>query len=154
MSSVLDTAPALWDPATGRIYTFMLVSPSGELVSAWGRETLPELVALGRVSPEAQILPQDEAFALSDAADRQRLCRGPEPITPERFDELLNCLPPQRWHRGESAESFRLSEAITGDIYTFAIRLGDKFFTLAERGSTTHQELVQMCAEALKTAAV
>lgn len=148
--SLLDTAPALWDPATGRIYTFMVPGPdpAGPLVSAWGRETLPELVALGRVSPESRILPQDEAFALADAADRQRLCRGPQAIDAERFDELLNCLPPQRWVRGATAESFRISEAITGDLYTFCVRLGDRFFSITERGTTTHDDLVRLCAAA------
>lgn len=146
--SILETAPALWDPTTGRIYTFMLESPEGELRSAWGRETLPELVALGRVSPESRILPQDEAFALSDAADRRRLCRGPQPIDAERFDELLNCLPPQRWVRSEATESFRICEAITGDLYTFCVRLGDRFFSITERGTTSHDELVRLCSAA------
>lgn len=146
--SVLETAPALYDPTTGRIYTFMVPGPdpAGPLVSAWGCETLPELVALGRVSPEAQILPQDEALALSDAADRQRLCKGPQPIDAERFDELLNVLPPQRWVRGVAAESFRISEAITGDLYTFCVRLDDRYFSITESGSTTHDELVRICS--------
>lgn len=28
MSSILETAPALWDPTTGRIYTFMVPAPT------------------------------------------------------------------------------------------------------------------------------
>lgn len=148
--SLLETAPALWDPATGRIYTFMIPGPdpAGPLVSAWGRETLPELIALGRVSPESRILPQDEAFALSDEADRRRLCKGPQPIDAERFDELLNMLPPQRWVRGGTTESFRICEAVTGDLYTFCVRLGDRHFTLTERGGTSHDELVRLCSAA------
>lgn len=105
MSSILETAPALWDPTTGRIYTFMVPGPdpAGPLVSAWGRETLPELVALGRVSPESQILSQDEAFALmEDRSDSEIAAFGRErgrPILPDAqaLDAIARLMSGNEW---------------------------------------------------------
>jgi hypothetical protein len=147
--SLLDTAPGLWDPTTGRVYTFMIPGPdpTGPLVSAWGRETHAELIATGTVSPESVILSHDEALALQEAAERQRLCTGPQLITPERFEELLNCLPPQLWTRLDSTESFRISEPLCGDLWTWCVRIGPEHYTITERGTISHTELCRLCLQ-------
>ena len=45
-------------------------------------------------------------------------------ITAERFDELLNVLPPGRHQYGVHAESFYLIERLSGNIVMWAMRLG------------------------------
>jgi len=147
MPSAIDTAPAVWDPATGRVFTLLVPDATGTLRSAWGDETFAEMLSSGSVSSEAEILDQDEAFARQAAAERARLCRGPEPITRERFLELLNVLPPQRWYRAAGAESFRISEPLCGTLYTFCVRIGDRHFTLTEDGHTSHRALEQQCID-------
>ncbi len=50
-------------------------------------------------------------------------------ITAERFDDLLNCLPPKRWHNHNGAQIFYMCEAYTDDLYTCCIAYKDKFFS-------------------------
>jgi hypothetical protein len=144
---MLDTAPCLWDPATKRIYTFMIPGANESLVCAFGGQTLAKMIASGDVSADARIVPQDEALALQEATDRQRFCIGPQRITAERFDEMLNCLPPQLWTRFNSQESFRISEPLTSGIWTWCVRIGDHHFTLNESPVVSHPELVRQCLE-------
>jgi hypothetical protein len=138
------TAPALWDPATGRVYTIMINDRS-----AWGGQTLKELIADGSVSPESRIVPHEEGIALQEAADRERYCTGPEQITEERFHELLNILFPERWTRNERNESFRISEPLTGRLYTWVVRIGSDFYRLNEDGDISHQMLLRQCKSTL-----
>ena len=136
----LDTAPALWDPATGRVYTFMIDGRS-----AWGKETLKELIASGKVSPESKVVPQEEGLVLQAEADRSRYCTGPQQIDAEQFDDYLNMLPPQLWTRLGSSESFRISEPLCGDIYTWCVRIGDRYWRINESAVLSHSELTRLC---------
>lgn len=142
-----DNSIALWDPAEGRVYTFMLPYDGEDqpLRCAFGRETLAELLHKGAVSPESVLLPWLEAWPLQEAADKARYCKGPQRIDAERFDEMLNCLPPQRWTRWESTESFRVCEAVTGNLYTFGVRIKDTYFSLTADGFTSHDDLIKQC---------
>ena len=139
--NLTDTTPAVWDPTTGRIYTFL--DRNGR--SFWGGETLEEMRAQGRISDQAYALPTIEALELEEQSQRQRYCTGPRRITQERYEELLNCLPPERWIRGVGYGSFRLSERLTGAIATFCVRIGDSFYSLNEHEDTSHGELMQAC---------
>lgn len=147
MASILDTAAALWDPAKKRIYTFMVPDDEGNEVSAWGGQTLAEMIADGSVSADSIVMPQDDALALHIAAEREQFCTGPQSISAERFDELLNALPPARWFRGEASESFMVPEAIVGNIYTFCVRCRDRYFTINEYDLIPHNQLVWLCLE-------
>ena len=140
MNPITDTTPAVWDPATGRIYTFL--TDAGR--SRWGGETVEELQQRGAVSPDALVLPWLEAERLHNEADRARYCTGPELITAERFDEMLNCLPPERWSRSAGAESFRFGERLAGPIASFFLRIGTDYWQINEDQSTTHDELVRL----------
>lgn len=146
-NQITDSTLALWDPAVGRVYTFMLPYDGLDqpLRSAWGRETFDELVKAKRVSPASRLIPFGEALPLQEAADRARYCRGPQPCDEGRFAELLNCLPPEKWVRGGSTESFRLAEPLCGDLYTFCVRIGVQFWTLVERRDVPHDDLVRQC---------
>lgn len=135
-----DNTPAVWDPAAGRVYTFL--HEDGR--SYFGGETMEEMLRLGYISADAVVIPWGEADKLQQEAERVRYCTGPQPVTAERFDEALNCLPPERWYRGEGAESFRLSERLCGLICTFYVRVGDRFWQINEEQGTTHQELVRL----------
>lgn len=159
ISDITDSTTALWDPTTGRVFTFMLPYDGldAPLRSAWGRETFDELLAAGSVSPESVLIPWSEALPMQEAAERARCCTGPQSIDAARFDELLNCLPPQRWFCGDLTETFRISEPVTGSLYTYCVRLRsagkDYYFTLTEVDSISHYELVKLCRAKLPTAA-
>lgn len=145
--TVTDSTPSVWDPAVGRVYTFLFPDAGGVLRSAYGNETIDELRSSGHVSPEAVVLPFEEAYTLQEGADRARYCTGPQRIDRNRWDELLNVLPPCHWIRSEACESFHISEALTGNLYTHCVRVGDAYFTLIEDRGTSHSDLVRMCSE-------
>ena len=50
-------------------------------------------------------------------------------IKEERYFDLLECLPPQRWHSCEGVEIFFISEAYTDDLHTCCGAYKGKYFT-------------------------
>lgn len=95
------------NPATGR--------------SAINGETLEQV----RIRyPGAEIA---EVHSWSDAKEKA-LCSEPVETTEERFMEMLEVLPPQRWQRGKGCESFEMCEHTSGRVTTIFCRFGDKYF--------------------------
>ena len=50
-------------------------------------------------------------------------------IDEERWDEMLNVLPPMRWTRTSNGEFFFCMEAYTADLHSVYVRKGDKYYT-------------------------
>ena len=68
-------------------------------------------------------------------------------IGPERFDSMLNILPPAHWCGvGCFAESFKLCELNYGDITTVFCRLGAAHFELKADIHTPHTQVVAHCS--------
>lgn len=55
------------------------------------------------------------------------------PITEERYDELLNVLPPLHWTHADGVERFLLCEAQTGRINTACAKRNGRFLTVFVR---------------------
>jgi hypothetical protein len=66
----------------------------------------------------------------------------PQKITIERFWEMLNVLPPCKWTRLHSSESFFISEAETEDLHRWFARIGDDYFELVAPRSLNHEEIL------------
>lgn len=132
------------------IYTFM-VSTGVTSVCRWSGETLEELKASGEVSPEAFLCPWDEAEKLSALLMRERLCKGPQRVTRERWWELLEILFPARWeqHVGDNSEHeiFMVPESIASTLYTFGVRIGEEYFTITEDCDIPAYRLIEACME-------
>lgn len=92
----------------------------------YSRENLEEI----RVRyPGAEIADLDEWTAAKEKA----LCTEPQEITEERFMEMLEVLPPQRWRRchttdGVFVQSFELSEHLSGCVTSIYCQVGPKFY--------------------------
>lgn len=74
-------------------------------------------------------------------------------IDAETFDDRLNALMPCRWNHGEFFESFYVSEAHIGRIFSFYVRIKDidnHYFEVNADVRTTDSELKQICLEAMK----
>jgi hypothetical protein len=141
--AINDNTPAAWDPTAGRVYTFF--NENGR--SYWGGETLEELKATGKVSAETVALPFVQALELQDQADRARYCTGPQLITQERYEEMLNVLPPENWQRGVGYSCFRLSERLCGAIASFFVRIGDSYYQINENENTDPGALFRACMD-------
>ena len=80
-----------------------------------------------------------EAARLRD----QKYHQPPTPMTQERFDELLNVLPPCQWVRQGGIEHFYVSERISGDVVQYCVRSGQAFWGLCDRAGLTTAEIAQ-----------
>jgi hypothetical protein len=77
---------------------------------------------------------------------QERSCvSAPVVITSEKFEEMLCCLSPMKWRSGGGAESFMMSEFMTGRITGIYCRIGTVFFSFFGICSLTHDEIVAKC---------
>lgn len=76
------------------------------------------------------------------AAKEKALCTEPQEISEDRFVEMLEVLPPQRWQRSRECdfESFELSEHLSGRVTSIFCRLGGKYF-----------EFTGICGQSIQT---
>ena len=110
----------------------------------YGKQTVDELKA---EYPDGEVLPELEGHAKYEAA----FVTGPKRIDEKRFWYLLEVLPPCRWTRWSVSESFHVSEAVAGNIVTWAVRIGERhvnprYYELDRPATTTHAELVKLCS--------
>lgn len=105
--------------------------------------------------PELELISFGKALELSQQADRKKYKAGiVEEITEERFDEMLNVLPPDNWINYSTNESFRICEDLTGELSNFYIRVFDgdfpkhkeRFFTVVMPKFTKHNQLISIAA--------
>ncbi len=91
--------------------------------------------------PTAEIVNIDEFFAAKEAA----MIHPPAPITAERFEEMLNVLPPQRWKRFDGWETFEMCEHLSGNITAIFCRIGSDYFELTDRAGTPPETIRAKC---------
>jgi Protein of unknown function (DUF1419) len=72
-------------------------------------------------------------------------------IDRQRFDDMLNMLPPVSWMGGSHAESFKMSECDHGDITTIFCRIGSDHFELKGDIRSSHRAIVERCRSFLQT---
>jgi hypothetical protein len=148
----MTTELFLFDPNSkwSGIYSNMHLDNTGRWRTAFGGETLEELIAESKVSPEAVLLPWREAEARSSELARQRLCKGPQRVSRERWWELLEVLYPARWEATSEFEVFMVPECIAADLYTFGVRINEDYFCITESCNIDTSDLVQQCLEVVK----
>lgn len=115
---------------------------NGQWLGVYGKKTL-EQVRQER-GADVQVLTDDECAK----AIRESAMTDPVEITAERFDELLNVLPPCRWVRGCDSETFFVSEAEVADIHLWCARVGQKHYTLSQSRTMTHDQIVALVHKA------
>lgn len=69
-----------------------------------------------------------ECDAWLGAHEASYLERPIEEISAERFDDMLNCLPPCDWRHVDGLERFYVSELVTGRIANQYGRAGTRYF--------------------------
>lgn len=68
-------------------------------------------------------------------------------VTRERFDEMLDILPPQRWQGcGSSRQTFHISERLTDNVVCWLIARDGRYFELQDRVDMTHVQLQSRAA--------
>ena len=65
----------------------------------------------------------DEFYPIYDQYNKSAFCKDWKEISKDQYDDLLNCLPPCKWHDlSNRFNSFYIMEAYTADIHTFCIK--------------------------------
>lgn len=67
----------------------------------------------------------------------------PKEITEERFLEMLNVLPPMKWRRDVSTESFMISEFLQDDLVMIFCRIGEKYYEMQDVYTLSHPHIVE-----------
>ena len=101
----------------------------------WGQQTFAQVVSQ---YPDVIKISLERAAALHDAVYLDEPIKR---ITEEDWDYALNVLPPMKWRNGSGAETFMMSERLSGDITRIYTRIGDEYFRFNGRTSMTHDEI-------------
>jgi hypothetical protein len=96
--------------------------------------------------PGAEVWDIDIAFKEIQRITYAEMVTAPQEISRDRFDEMLNVLPPMNWHREHNAESFMICEATSLDLHSIFCRIGNRYFEMTNRRSLTHQEIIAVCS--------
>lgn len=132
----------LYSPGSDRVRT--------ELKDGRCRYTGKSAAEIMAEDESLQVMSWEEVEPLLDEAWQKKYCSEPEQITEERFDEMLNILPPCRWVRGYGVESFYLSERLAGNIVSIFCRIGKTYWSFNAPASVGHDEIVRRCQAALE----
>lgn len=108
---------------TGRDRVVQFAGRSGEKVM---QEATPDLT-LAEYEAERgtsfKRITGEEPDALQ-AAHIASLITEPEPMSEDRYNELLECLPPCRWHKAGKWSVFHISERLQGNIVQWCAQSG------------------------------
>jgi hypothetical protein len=108
----------------------------GEYTGMYSHENLEDI---GKRYANVQMGEWDEVYQKMQDAYRH----PPTEITKERFWDMLECLPPVSWVRGDNdSESFKMSERTIGNLTGVFVRRGKRYFELTEDITKPHAEIM------------
>lgn len=81
-------------------------------------------------------------------AQRPPATTAPVQITADQWMEWLCVLPPLDWVRRSGAESFKLCEFTRDDVTLCCVRIGNQYWSMQQRASTSHDALCRLCLDA------
>ena len=87
---------------------------------------------------EGYIIVSDEEFSAKVKEWEDKLCGDWKEISEERYEEMLDILPPVAWYNG----GFFMSERFTGNISAFLQKWGGKYYESLQRMSTPRNEII------------
>lgn len=112
----------------------------GEYVCQYQKRTLAELRA--ETGDDVQLMPLDDACRMIDDAQTRAYCRTPIEETRENFHAMLNVLPPAKWLRGTHTEAFFVPEPLCADIYSWHVRIGERYWCLNRSGTRAPESII------------
>lgn len=129
-----------FDPKNNRVWDYATPDSEGVYRSNYAGKTLAEYEFEGN---DLILLTLDEGIA----RHRAHYMHPPKRIDEDRFTYLLEVLPPCRRQHRHFAESFFVSERITMDLVTWAVRLGSRsnpeYWEVVESDTLTHEDIVR-----------
>ena len=127
----------LWDTKKKEVYTHLIkIIATGEVVSRWGGETEEEL---NKENPNLIKMDFIKAYKLMDEENERRHIKAWVEINEEKYFELLEVLPPQKWDR--KIGFFQMSEYMTDNITLHVAQIKDRFFCANRRDNVDYSIL-------------
>ena len=117
-----------------------VVNPNGTVAYSNG-QTLEEYRAT--CGFPVRVLSSDEFDKMLDSFHNTLKTR-PERITKERFWEMLEILPPCRWHNAGGFEFFHVSERHTGNLVSWFAHQGNHYWEFVDEASIPDAKLVEL----------
>lgn len=74
------------------------------------------------------------------------LVTPPEEVSEERYNNMLEVLPPCRWHNSGSKTYFHVSERLTGNLVNWFCSTSGKFFSFTQDASISTEKLNEIMA--------
>ena len=90
-----------------------------------------------------------EEYDQLEADYNKTLKTSPSEITLERFEEMLNILPPARWHTDNGVELFHISEHISGPMVSWFAKTKDRCFEFIDSARCPSHTLSRLILETL-----
>jgi nicotinamide riboside kinase len=140
------TPPALMcfvNAANKHIYDDVKPDSQGIYRTRSSGETLEQLQAK---YPAIQL--QDQAQAWLDWVHSYR--QDPKRISAERYDAMLNILPPMRWVQDGDRASFKMSEFTFDKITDIFAKIGEDYFQLTDDYTLDHDDIMTLCQAFLR----
>ena len=116
--------------------------------SLYSNETADDLVKLGYEILDAKGF--DELWNQCWEVYENELCDKWKEITAERYDEMLNCLPPMRWTNG----GFFLSELYDGDIGSFFQEWGNRYYESMQNIKKSRKDIIDSLKESIRNGSI
>jgi hypothetical protein len=98
----------------------------------------------------AELMEWDDAQKLYDKAQSAKYCGPVKEIDEDRYNYLLEVLPPEDWVYGGAESSFKLCERLSGNITTIAARIGGKHYEFNDDYKMPHAAIVAKVGKAIE----
>jgi len=141
MTTMMDAPFAFYIRGESHLQDVAAARADG-IVRSWCRGLTLEEYRTEENNPAVECLPIEEAMRLCDEGKRAKYAHGPKRTDAASFGEMLNILPPVRWTRRGSSESFLMSERTCGSLTTIFARVGEDFYVLCDECTLTHDQIV------------
>jgi len=128
----------LYKPGETSIRTIVTGGQDGKLACCYTGKPAEFFVDQGYVVAEL-----DDILPRLAQAQRDRWCGPWREISEEDWMEMLGCLPPGKWLKGEGRELFRMTERTSGLITGHYARIGDRYFCAQREITAEYAELFE-----------
>ncbi len=111
---------------------------NGVLRGFYSHQTLEEMKVR---YPEIVVMDTMEAVKLHES----KFITPVTEIDDDRFSDMLEVLPPSRWKHFPGGEHFHICERISGNIVSWCVRIGSRYFTFQDVSNLSTDDIAKSC---------
>jgi hypothetical protein len=93
--------------------------------------------------PNIKLLSWSEFLKEQKKNEDENIITGPQEITEEKFNDMLEILPPKNLIVQGSFIAFMMCEYFTSNITNYYIKTGGKYYTATKRDTTSYRDLIE-----------